>query len=121
VNGINGQDGAAGLNGKDGADGLGFDDADLVFAESTGYTLRLAQGERVKEWPIPIPFDAGVWQAGRTYPKGACVTRQGGLWTAQDATSARPGDEGAASRAWRLSVKGGKDGKPGPPGRDGTS
>lgn len=105
---------------KDGEPGLGFDDLDLVFDEGRGYLLRCQRGSRIKEWAIPLPFDAGVWQPGRVYPKGAGVTVKGAWWIAQTETSARPGDDTAESRAWRLSVKGGRDGKDGKNGKDGS-
>lgn len=107
------------LDGKDGADGLGFEDAELVFDELKGYLLRWTNGTQTKERPIPLPFDAGVWKPGRTYPAGAGVTVKGAWFIAQSPTSARPGDENQESRAWRLAVKGGKDGKPGRDGRNG--
>lgn len=104
--------GPKGTDGKDGAPGLGFDDLDLVFDELRGYLLRCQRGTQLKEWAIPIPFDAGVWQTGRIYPKGAGVTVKGAWWIAQKDTAERPGD----SRDWRLSVKGGRDGKDGKDG-----
>jgi len=67
------------------------------------------------EWAVPLPFDAGVWQPGRVYPKGAGVTVKGAWWIAQKDTSERPGD----SRDYRLAVKGGRDGKDGKDGKDG--
>lgn len=121
--GLNGKDGSPGLNGKDGADGMngqdgvGFDDLDLVFDETKGYSLRFQRGDQVKDFPIPLPFDANVWQSGRMYPKGAGTTRTGAWWIAQRDTMGRPGDEGSG---WRLAVKGGKDGKPGRDGRNGS-
>jgi hypothetical protein len=90
-----------------------------VFDEARGYVLRCQRGKQLKEWPIPLPFDAGVWQAGRVYPKGAGVTVKGAWWIAQAETSARPGDDTSDARAWRLSVKGGRDGKDGKNGKDG--
>lgn len=111
--GLNGKDGADGLHGKD---GLGFDD--LVFDERKGWLLKSAD----REIAIPIPFDAGVWQSGRLYPKGAGTTVNGAFWLAREATLTRPGDGSPESaKAWRLAVKGGKDGKPGsqgPAGKD---
>jgi hypothetical protein len=115
ADGRDGKDAAPGLDGKDGAPGLGFDDLDLVFDETRGYLLRFQRGTHLKEWAIPLPFDGGVWQVGRTYPKGAGVTVKGAWWIAQKDTAERPGD----SRDWRLSVKGGRDGKDGKDGKDG--
>jgi integrin beta 3 len=94
---------------------LGFDDLDVVFDEARGYLLRWQRGTQLKEWALPFAFDAGVWQAGRVYPKGAGTTVKGAWWIAQTNTSGRPGD----SRDWRLAVKGGRDGKDGKDGKDG--
>jgi Collagen triple helix repeat (20 copies) len=120
ANGIDGKDGKDGLNGKDGADGLGFDDLSVHFDEHKGWFLAFQRGDRFKEFQLGVPFDAGVWQAGRTYTKGAGVTVKGAYYIAQADTRTRPEDGTLESaKAWRLSVKGGRDGKPGPPGRDG--
>ena len=107
--------GPSGHDGKDGAPGLGFDDLELIFDDVRGHILRFQRGVQVKEWAVPLPFDAGVWQAGRVYPKGAGVTVKGAWWIAQKDTTERPSD----SRDWRLSVKGGRDGKDGKNGKDG--
>lgn len=114
--GIDGKD-AVGTPGKDGRDGLGFDDFDLSLDESRGWILRLAQGDRVKEWALGIPFDAKVWTAGTTYPKGAGVTWDGHYWIAQQQTSEQPGE---GNPAWRLAVRRGKQGREGKQGKDGT-
>lgn len=97
-----------GKDGADGRDGLGFDDTEVYLHEDKGYILRLAQGDRVKEQPIAIPVDRGVYKPGKSYHAGAIVTAQGALWMAQKDTAERPGD-GATS--WRLAVKKGRDGR----------
>lgn len=56
---------------------------------------------------LPALLDAGVWHVGATYSKGACVTHDGSLWIAQNATGDKPG----TSPAFRLAVKRGRDGK----------
>ncbi len=117
--GINGKDGKPGLDGKDGRDGLSFDDCTTFLDETKGWILRFAKGDRRVDLPLPIPWDAGIWQAGRNYPQGAGVTVKGAFWIAQTATKARPGDDTPESRAWRLSVKAGRDGKEGKEGRPG--
>lgn len=115
--GLDGKSGAPGRDGKDGRDGLnGLGIDDLVFDEAKGWIVK--SGDR--EFRYPLPFDAGVWQPGRLYPKGAIVTAKGALQIAQRDTRARPGDEFGETRDWRLAVRAGKDGKPGPPGRDGN-
>lgn len=112
--GINGKDGANGLNGKD---GLGFDDLAFVFEDTKGWIARFRRGDLVKDYPLGVPFDAGVWKAGK-YPKGASVTRRGSLFIAQRDTAAIPDENTPESRDWRLAVKSGRDGKPGRDGRD---
>lgn len=116
--GLDGKTGAPGKDGKDGRDGkdgLGFDDLSVTFSEQKGWLLQFVKGTQTKEYPLGIPFDAGVWQSGRLYPKGAGVTFKGSWTIAQRDTRQMPGD---GSTDWRLSVRGGKDGKPGRDGRD---
>src|SRR4029077_440120 len=114
-NGKDGAKGADGINGKDGLDGLGFEDIDILFDECTGYVLRFARGEVVKAFPLSIPWDAGIWEAGKVYPKGAGLRRDGSWWIAQMQTSAQPGHD----KTWRLAVKKGTDGRQGPIGPEG--
>ena len=56
---------------------------------------------------IPYLRDAGVWTDGSSYLKGDGVTWGGSFWIAQDDTAEKPD----GSKAWRLSVKKGRDGK----------
>ena len=114
-NGKDGAKGADGINGKDGKDGLGFDDMDMTFDEAKGYWLRYMRGDEVKEFPVAIPWDAGIWEAGRIYPKGAGVRRDGSWWIAQTDATSQPGHD----KAWRLAVKKGTDGRQGPMGPEG--
>ncbi len=122
VNGRDGAKGADGLNGKDGQDGkagldgLGFDDLDVVFDETRGYIVQFKRGEVVKEFPIATPWDAGIWESGKVYPKGAGLRRDGSWWIAQTQTSAQPGHD----KTWRLAVKKGTDGRQGVRGPEGT-
>lgn len=102
-----------GEKGLDGTDGLGFDDLDVIFNEATGYALRFTRGAEVKDFRIAVPWYAGVWQAGRRYPKGAMLTHKGGEWTAKADTFDKPGQ----STSWQLSTKGGRDGRDAPGGR----
>lgn len=115
--GLDGRDGANGLNGTDGLDGLGFDGFDLILDETRGWVFRLAQGARVKEWELGLPFDAKVFTAGTVYPKGAGVTWDGHYWIALKQTSDQPGE---GSPAWRLAVRRGKQGREGKQGKDGS-
>lgn len=114
------KDGKDGRDGIDGKDGLGFEDADLVCDDAKGWVLRLASNGRTKDFPLPYPWDFGVWEAGRTYSKGSGVTHDGHFWIAQGDTLQPPGEGG--DTAWRLVVRRGKQGKQGEkgsPGRDG--
>jgi integrin beta 3 len=120
ADGLNGKDGSPGLHGKDGADGVGFDDLELLFDDAQGWHVRFARGELTKVFAVPMPWDAGPWQSGKTYHAGAGVMCKGCYWVAQRTTTARPGDESDESRAWRLTVKCGRDGKPGRDGRNGV-
>lgn len=113
------KDGAPGLNGKDGIDGVGIDDASVTFDEREGYALLLEGGGRSKAFRLRMPFDAGVFEAGQTYPAGAGVTSDGHYFMAKCDTVQAPGE---GSTDWRLVVRRGKqgrDGKPGPQGLQG--
>jgi len=104
--GQDGQDGRDGADGKDGADGLGFDDLDMVECED-GLALRFVRGETVKEFPLPVVVDRGVWRE-KAYRKGSGVTWGGSFWIAQRDTDAKPD---SADSGWRLAVKRGRDGR----------
>jgi collagen type III alpha len=88
-----------------------------VFDEAKGWIFRLANGDRVKERELSIPFDSKAWQAGTVYPKGAGVTWDGGYWIAQTKTHEQPGE---GSPDWRLAVRRGKQGREGKQGKDGS-
>lgn len=116
TDGACGKDGASGADGKDGVDGvdgLGFDDLDLVETDD-GIVLRFTRGDIVKEFPLPVVVDRGVWREGG-YRKGNGVTWGGSFWIAKRDTDEKP----ETSDAWRLAVKRGRDGKPGDPGKKG--
>lgn len=110
--GLNGKPGAPGMDGKD---GLGFDDLTVVFHDRKGWFLHFVRGTEQKEFPLYVPFEDGVYQAGHLYPKGAGITSNGGYWIALTETRTKPGE----SKDWRMAVRPGLNGKPGPPGRDG--
>lgn len=114
--GLDGKDGRDGINGKDGADGLGFDDSDLILDVSRGWLLRLGQGDRVKDFPILMPFFSGNWEAGKTYPKAAGVRWDGHYWWALKQTHEQPGE---GSDAWAIVVSRGKQGREGKQGKEG--
>jgi hypothetical protein len=100
--------GKDGQPGKPGADGIGFDDLDLAETDD-GIVLRFTRGEVVKEFPLPVVIDRGVFKEGQTYAKGNGVTWAGSFWIAQESTADKP-DTG---KGWRLAVKRGRDGRDG--------
>lgn len=108
VVGKDGRDGADGAAGRDGADGIGFDDLDVIETED-GVSLRFVRGEVVKEFPLPVIIDRGVFKEGGDYRKGNGVTWGGSFWIAQkDKPEGKPD---AADSGWRLAVKRGQNGK----------
>lgn len=107
IGGRDGRDGQKGADGADGRDGLGFDDLSLVEGE-LGVSLRFAQGEVAKEFPLPIVFDRGVFREGGAYVKGNGVTWGGSYWIAQKDD---PGKPDTPDGGWRLAVKKGQNGK----------
>lgn len=117
---LNGKDGRDGLDGKD---GLGFDGFDIVLDEQKGFLGRWSNAERTLEKQLPFPWHAGVWQPGRSYPRGATVLDKGSTWAAQAETKGvRPSDETSGSgRVWVLTCKRGRDGKDGKDGLSGES
>jgi len=130
VDGLDGKDGAHGLNGKDGRDGidgLAIESAELIFRDKSsaldgeeGWTLKFVGGNATKFVSLPMFYDAGVWEAGKTYPQGAGVTWEGNYFVAKVKTATLP-TEGSN---WRLVVRRGKQGKdgisrPGPKGDPG--
>ena len=52
----------------------------------------------------PTVKHCGVYSAGNEYAEASLVTYSGGMWIAERATSAKPGDDGSG---WRLVVKSG--------------
>jgi len=64
-----------------------------------------AQNAELKDKADKALSDAGVWQRGTVYAKGAGVTCGGTFWIAQTQTSAQPGHD----KTWRLSFKNGRD------------
>ena len=122
ADGRHGLDGKDGAPGKDGLDGLGFDDIQVEYDGERRFSLKFVQGDRVKEFgafTLPVMIDRGVFKQGTSYEQGDAVSWGGSIWIAQSATSAKPGESGQESRAWRLGVQRGRDGKAGPPGPKG--
>lgn len=124
LDGTHGKDGRDGLDGKDGQDGLGFDDIEVAFDGERTFTLKFVRGERVKTFgtfTVPAVIYRGVFEQGKAYQRGDMVTWGGSTWHAKDATTAKPGELGAESRAWQMAVKEGRRGKDGERGPQGEA
>jgi len=100
---------------------VGFDDLSVDYDGERTFTVKFQRGDVVKAFlfVVPMVLDRGVFVAGKTYQTGDCVTWGGSTYIAQRETTAKPGESGAESRAWRLSVKRGADGRVGPEGKAG--
>lgn len=107
VIGKDGTDGAPGNDGAPGRDGFGFDDLNVVEDEQ-GVVLRFAQGDTLKDFPLPVVFDRGVFKEDGKYRKGNGVTWGGSYWIAQKDD---PGKPDTPDSGWRLAVKKGQNGK----------
>lgn len=105
-----GKDGLPGENGLPGRDGFGFEDMFVEYDGERTATIKFTKGEHSKSFMLTLPaiIDRGVWKDG-TYERGDAVTWGGSLWIAQEETTDKP----ETSKAWRLSVKRGRDGKDG--------
>jgi hypothetical protein len=116
---VPGPAGVAGPSGRDGRDGFNLDDFSAEFDGERTVTVKFIRGELVKvaTFTIAAPLYRGVYEDGRSYVKGDAVTWGGHLWIAKEATTERPGVTPAASHAWQLAVKAGRDGREGKPGR----
>ena len=74
----------------------------MIGAELKPLRERIAELE-AREW-------AGVWEAGKSYAKGAIVSHGGSGWLAlRQYPDGKPGD--GANSGWRLIVKRGRDGR----------
>lgn len=104
VEGRDGKDGERGLS------GFGLDDFDTDWRpDEKVLVLSWQAGETKTSHELFVPYlrDAGVWKEGAAYLQGDCVSWAGSMWTAQEDTSEKP----ETGKAWRLSVKRGRDGK----------
>jgi len=70
----------------------------------------LERGDLVARVAALEEGDYGVWDATKSYPKGASVTHQGAVYKAQRVTRATPTE---SSGDWRLAVRRGKQGRDG--------
>jgi hypothetical protein len=95
---------------------MGFDDPPITFDGKQTITFRFKIGEQVAEHSIKtdLPFDAGVYREGETYPKSALTTFGGRSWIAQRDTSEKPD---MTNKDWRLWSNKGRDGRDFDPSR----
>lgn len=117
IAGKDGAPGPPGERGPAGRDGVGFDDLEFDFDGERTCVFKFTKGERVVEKTVKLAtvLDRGVFTAGKAYEKGDAVTYNGSIWIAQKETGEQPG----TSKAWRLSVKQGRDGRNGKDGERG--
>lgn len=110
VVGKDGKDGKDGLPGKDGRDGVGFEDIVIEEDGKQTITIKFIRGETIIERKIvlPVMVYCGVYEEGKEYQKGYCVTWGGSLYHCNNATSEKPG---GGSKDWTLAVKRGADGR----------
>ncbi len=106
--GIDGKVGDKGINGKD---GLGFEDLSVLHDGARGFTFQFTRGADVKSFAFTIPcvIYQGVFSDGKTYDVGDAVTFGGNIFIARTSTSLKPDFTPAATKAWTLSVKAGRD------------
>ena len=114
--GAPGRDGINGSDGQSGTDGVGFDDLVVVQQDERSFAVKAMRGDHVKDIgtvTFPVEIYRGVWQAGRQYDKGDCVTFGGSEFHCNETTMAKPED---GTKAFTLKVKRGRDGKDGKDG-----
>ena len=109
------QPGPAGPQGPPGEKGKdGFDMREVKWeCEDGGRTIAvtmLHQGMPVERQQLKtdLMLYRGLWHDGFAAERGDVVTYNGSMWVASGETKERPG---SAAKAWRLSVKCGRDGK----------
>lgn len=106
-------------DGKDGRDGVGFDDLRVYQRDDDERKVMLCfeRGEVKKEFQLYFgyPLYQDIWCDGQ-YRRNDCVTLEGSVFMATQATTTKPGMPGCD---WKLIVKRGREGERGKPGRDG--
>ena len=121
--GEKGLDGTDGRDGKDGLDALGFDDIKVEHDGERGFSFKFVRGDREKTFgafTVPSMIHRGVFEQGKTYERGDCVTWGGHCWHAKATTSQKPDFTPASAQVWSLAVKAGRDCKEGKAGNDGA-
>lgn len=110
-----GERGEKGSDGKDGRDGT-LEGASIKQLDDRTWQIVRADGSVLGELKTSAMVYRGIYRSGDLYEKGDCVTRDGSLWVAREATQMTPG-QGATP--WQLAAKAGRDGREGKPGPQG--
>jgi hypothetical protein len=111
--GRDGQPGRDGKDGKDGIDGLGYDDLALLQVDERTAVAKAKRGLHEREigrFVFHHEVYRDVYEMGKSYDRGDCVTWGGSEWHCNQTTTSKPGD---GSKDWTLKVKRGRDGKDG--------
>jgi len=90
----------------------GLDDIHIDVNDDRHFTVSLSKSNgqvEEKSFDLPVMIYRDVYQPGRKYVPGDCVTFAGSLWHCFEETSDRPNEAGSAG--WRLAVKRGRDGR----------
>ncbi len=95
---------------------VAFANPPISFDGKQTITFRFKMGEQVEEHSIKtnIPYDAGVYKDGDTYPKGALTSFGGRSFIAERDTSAKPD---ITTKDWRVWSNKGRDGRDYDPSR----
>jgi len=95
---------------------VAFANPPVIFDGKQTITFRFKMGEQVEEHSIKtnIPYDAGVYRDGETYPKGALTTFGGRGFIAERDTSEKPD---ITNKDWRIWSNKGRDGRDFDPAR----
>ena len=110
ADGLPGKEGKNGKDGKDGRDGLGFEDIIIEDDGKQSITIKFIRGDTTIERKVtfPVLVYCGVYEEGKEYQKGNCVTWGGSLYHCNEMTVEKPG---SGSKDWTLAVKRGADGR----------
>jgi len=89
----------------------GFNPPVIKMIDRTVELSILTTEGKVKEtFSLPVLLDKGVYSPDNEYEQGDVVSFGGSMWIAQQDTKDKPGTD---TKAWRLSVKHGRDGRDG--------
>ena len=88
----------------------GLNDIDVNVSDERHFTVKLSKSNGETEersFDIPVMIYRDVYQPGRKYYPGDCVTFAGSVWHCHEETADRPNEAG--STGWKLAVKRGRD------------